>query len=187
MVEKNKSPITNIYIIVPLIILFFIVGIYLYSKFLGGYAIYENKDYGFSMKYPSGYSIVEGEGGTIVAFVSPKETEMDQFLENVNIVYQDMSADPLTLKQFADRAVSQLSATFQDMNIIENIPVNVNGLSAYRIIYAAKENSPLKIMTVVIMAGENSFYSIFFTAQSQQFDDNLLAVMGMVNSFRLTK
>ena len=66
--------------------------------------------YGISVKYPAEWEKRENTQGTLVAFLSPKESQFDPFIENFNIVAQDLFGST-NLTQFSMVAMDQLKKT----------------------------------------------------------------------------
>src|SRR3989338_8996560 len=73
---------------------------------------YENGQYGFALKYPASWSLAENKEGPAAIFYSPKGSALDIFPENVNIVVQDISHDPMDLEKYTKTAIVQMQAVF---------------------------------------------------------------------------
>ncbi len=184
----NSAPrSSNLYLILPLFVLALIVGIACLFLFSGKYAVYQNEEFHFSIKYPKSWKVIENpnapQPGPVVAFLSPKESAMDTFQENVNIVVQDLGEKPPTLDQYVAKALDQLTGTFNDIEVSENVPVTVGDLHGRKIVYAGKEKSPLKFMTVIFVE-DDMVLSIYYTADAAKFDQSRGEVEAMVGSLR---
>ncbi|HMG16027.1 MAG TPA: hypothetical protein VK590_11305, partial [Saprospiraceae bacterium] len=90
----------------------------------------------YSILYPSHWqSDTSDEKHSIVLFYSPLESPTDQFEENVNILFQDLSATNLNLKTFAELSESQIKTMVTNSNILESKQLT-NGKKPYhKIIY----------------------------------------------------
>ena len=51
---------------------------------------YTNKEKGFSVTFPKSWETKEGVAGSVVASLSARESEGDNFRENVNVVIEDL-------------------------------------------------------------------------------------------------
>ena len=79
---------------------------------------YKNKAHSFSIKYPATWALEENTNGTAVIFYSPQENDLDYFKENVNVVVQDISGNPMNIKDYSKLAVEQMEAVFEENLII---------------------------------------------------------------------
>ncbi len=172
------------FFIIPLILFSLIGGCLLIGVLASKYHEFTSPEYNFSIKYPSDWQMVKPEQGAVVVFLSPKENDLDTFQANVNVVVQDLSAQSMTLEQYAKLALDQLTGTFKDVDVVENAPTTVGKLSGHKLVYAAQGESPLKIMTVMVLQDDVA-YSIFFTSEFNKFDQYVAQINDVVNSFRL--
>lgn len=147
---------------------------------------YHNKAGGFSISYPATWSYEENKGGAAVIFFSPKENELDFFKENVNVVIQDISANPLDLNAYTALAIKQMRLVFEDnFVVIESAPAFVAGRGAHRLVFIGKgPDTELKYMSVWTLDGMTA-YQITYTALSSQYDRYVGEMKRMVSSFRV--
>ena len=73
---------------------------------VGELLTYTNSEKRYTIKYPSEWSKSEQNG--YVAFLSPADSASDTFRENVNVMVQDMSANPMTLDQYTALTKGQI-------------------------------------------------------------------------------
>lgn len=154
------------------------------------YVIYKDATYHFHIKYPKNWKMIEKpEGGSIVAFVAPKDNSADYFAENFNIVVQDLSLHPMALNQFSNTAIKQLTGTLGNfVEVVESRPTRLSGREAYRFVYAGmrmeKVPKPIQYYHVWIVDG-NTAYILTFAGLKDDFHlykDKLNAMLG---SFKL--
>ncbi|MBN1870262.1 MAG: hypothetical protein JW847_06800 [Candidatus Omnitrophica bacterium] len=147
---------------------------------------YHDKYGGFSISYPAAWSLEKGKGGTAVIFFSLQENDMDFFKESVNVVVQDISANPLDFKAYTELAIKQMELVFgENFVILESGPAFVAGRSAYKLIFLGKgPDTELKYMCVWLLKDVTA-YQITYTALSSQYDRYIDKVKKMVNSFRI--
>ncbi|MBL4755623.1 MAG: hypothetical protein JKY52_18780 [Flavobacteriales bacterium] len=71
------------------------------------WSTYTDSNNRFSLSYHNTWE--KQNKGTTTLFLSPKEGEKDQFRENVNIMAQDLSSQPLTLEEYTDLTKQQIT------------------------------------------------------------------------------
>ncbi len=147
---------------------------------------YKNEQYQFEIKYLSDWTKQEQVMGSIVAFSSPQESASDIFLENLNVIVQDLSTQPMTLSDYTDLSVDQISRLITDSNIIDSSATTLAGNPAHKLVYTGKhEQHNLKWMQVWTIKN-NKVYLISCTAEVDKYSDFLRTIQQMINSFKLT-
>ena len=108
----------------------------LYQFFLpNSFATYTNAQWHYSIKYPYSWKKKESRRTGVAAFVSPKESALDVFQENVTIVVQNLSAKPMTLKAYSDLATKQVGMVFrQGIKVMECQPTYAANQTAYKFV-----------------------------------------------------
>jgi len=86
-----------------------ILGTLLYLKSENKFLKYKDPYGQFTIKYPAEWEAMQDYGGAAVVFASPQENALDADRENVNIVIQDLSANPMTLDQYTELAIKQIN------------------------------------------------------------------------------
>ena len=162
-----------------------IIAIYMYQS-SRPILTYKNPALGLAMQYPSDWGKFEDQPGVVVAFLSPKETNLDSFQENVNIIVQDLSADPVSLKKYTDMAIRQMVAVFkQSIKIEESVPTLWLGQPAHKFVYqGADPNTPslnIKMMHSWCIKN-NKAYQFTYAALIGSFDRYLPAAEAILNS-----
>ena len=183
--EKDKRKSSNLFLIISIVALLAVVLIVLAAIFGSNYKTYESKDYGVQISYPSDWQVQENFEGTIAVFASPKETSLDLFQENVNLVAQDMSANPMTLEQYTETAIKQLEGVFTNVKIVERGNAKLANLPAYKIAYEATGDFNLKIMHVWAVDNNNKVYTLTYSSELSKFNSNILKVNYMLDSFKI--
>lgn len=182
--SQSKKKSSNWFLIISVAVVLIILGLIALAMFGGPMRTYESKDYGVSISYPSNWELRENFEGTIAIFASPKETSMDLFQENVNIVAQDLSANPMTLEQYTETAIKQLEGVFNNVKIVEKENAKLADLPAYKIVYEATGDYNLKIMHVWAVL-DNKVYTFTYSAELSKYDSHLIQVTAMLNSFKI--
>lgn len=147
---------------------------------------YHNKAGGFSIRYPAAWSWEENKGGAAVIFFSPKDNELDFFKESVNVVVQNITDNPMNLKDYSEQAIKQMEVVFEENFIVlESGPTFIAGRPAYKLIFIGKgSDTELKYMSVWTLEGLTA-YQITYTALASQYDRYIGEMKRMVNSFRV--
>lgn len=157
---------------------------------LTNWKIYRNEKYRFEIHYPSNWTRQEQEPfGTLalifVAFLSPQESASDMFLENINITVQDLSNQPMTLDEYTNLSINQMSQYITDFNIIDSSVTTLVGNPAHKIVYTGKEGqNNLKWMQIWTIK-DNKAYVITYTAKIDTYSNFLGTIQQMINSFKL--
>lgn len=147
---------------------------------------YHNDSGRFSIKYPAAWSYEEDKNGAAVIFYTPKENDLDDFIESVNVVVQNISANPMTLKKYSEKALEQMDAVFgENMAIYESGVTFIAGQTGYKLVFTGKTaESELRYMVVFLIKGV-TVYQVTYTSLSSQYDLYLSKVNRMLKSFQL--
>jgi len=147
---------------------------------------YQNDQYGFSIKYPASWALKENVNEADVIFYSPVENELDFFRENVNVVVQDISGNPMNLEEYSETAIEQMEAVFgENLLTIESGPTYIAKQGGYKYVFIGKTpETELKYMTVWLIRGLDS-YQLTYTSLASQYDQYLSKVKRMFKSFRI--
>jgi hypothetical protein len=149
---------------------------------------YEHPTGFFRMTYPPNWTLIENEGGAAAIFYSPLENELDIFKENVNIVIQDLSKNPMPLKQYTKTAINQMKVVFKEgMNIVESTPTYLSGMEAHKFVFEGSgPDGDLRFMSIWTVKGETAF-QFTYTALKTEWDEYKTKADKMAKSFRITK
>jgi hypothetical protein len=137
----------------------------------------------FSIKYPETW--VKQLNPNIMVFLSPKEGVMDMFQENVNVILQDLSRQPMTIEQYTALTKKQVIDNFGEASILSLKDVTIAGQSAKELIYNMNyQGKNLKVKQSWLIKGSSS-YLLTYTAEPEQYAkyDNLATEM--IKSFKL--
>ena len=121
-----------------------------------------------------------------VLFYSPQENDLDFFKESVNVVVQDISGNPLNLKEYSQLAIEQMKVVFGDnMVIFESAPTFFADQSGYKLIFVGKgPETDLRYMSVWTIKGLTA-YQVTYTALNSQYERYISKVKKMLKSFRI--
>ncbi len=149
---------------------------------------YENAQYGFALKYPAAWSFAENQGGAAAIFYSPKENALDIFQENVNIVVQDISENPMTLEKYTETAIAQMQSVFGiNLEILDSSLISVDKRPGHLFIFIGKgPDGNLQYQCRWTLAGTTA-YQITYTALATGYQRHVAAAERIMKSFRITE
>lgn len=150
-----------------------------------GLTSYENKAYGIKINYPSDWARNEGSMGTVAMFLSPLESSSDTFRENVNIIVQDLSAQPMTLKEYTDLSLAQIGEFVTDSNVISSTATVIDGNPANSIIYTGRQGQYIFKWMQAWAIKDNKAYVLTYTANEDTYNAFLSMVQEMLGSFEI--
>ena len=108
---------------------------------------YTNHDHGVEILYPMDWEILENFMGTIASFLSPQESPKDDFRENLNILVQDLTNQPMTIEEYTQLSLAQLEQIMTKFKITDPISVStLVGYPAHRLTYLQQQGK-LKLKT----------------------------------------
>lgn len=147
---------------------------------------YENGQYGFALKYPAAWSFAENQGGAAAVFYSPKETALDIFQENVNIVVQDISRNPMSLDKYTETAITQMQAVFgTNLEILDSSAIFIGNRPAHQFIFIGKgPDGDLQYQCRWTLVGTTA-YQITYTAIASGYQRHLAEAERIMGSFRI--
>jgi len=148
-----------------------------------GYETFETND--FSIHYPAGWSVGDKKAGVLAYFLSPLESAKDEFSENINIMTQDLSEHPMTLKEYTDLSLKQIQTLATHGKLIESKTIQTANGEAQRLVYKADNGKfHLQFMQLYIVKKEK-VYLITYTAETKNYKKYLPKVSDAMNSFVL--
>lgn len=177
--EMKKTLIIKIFIYVQTLILLTAFGCDMRFK------SYHNSTYGIKIKYPRTWEARENAEGVVVVFVSPKETPLDPYSENLSIVVQDLKGHRLmSLGEYTQEAIYQLTHTFKNIQVVSSSDVLLSGRSAHKFEYIIKGNLQIKIMHIWTFK-DRAAYQITFGCDVDRCNDYMSTVNEMIDSLEL--
>jgi hypothetical protein len=152
----------------------------------GPLSTYTNADHGFRIDYPQGWTKVEGTGGAIVGFASPKEEAGDDFQEAVTVTAEDLPSSSITLQQYTDAALGQVKKVITDFDLRESTDATVAGRPGHRIVYTGTQGqSKLEWQQLFTIVGDTAWI-LTFVAEASTYDRYVATAESIINSFALT-
>ncbi len=87
----------------------------------------------FEMLYPASWA--KQEKSNAIFFLTPKENEKDLFQENVNLMLQDLSQQPMSIEQYTELTKKQVIDNFGTSAIVSLKNTTIAGQQAKEFIY----------------------------------------------------
>lgn len=161
-------------------------GIALIVYHAGQFADYQNSSYKFSVSYPSKWQVIESpQPGVAVVFLSPKETALDVFRENINITIQPVPDEIASIKTFSRTITEQMKAVFSaNIEIIEDKPFTFGGRTGHRLVFEAPKPDNLKAVVVWAIRRDQAYILTFLTT-IRKYPQSSPKVEEALKSFRL--
>ncbi len=173
-----------------------VIGIIFTSGCVQQFLTYDNPTYGIRIKYPSDWTKSEQVGGSVVVFLAPKENLSDVFQENVNVLVQDLSTRPMTLSEYTNLSIDQISQNIFDANIIDSSATTLDGNPAHKVVYTGtavkvaiyvggiQGEYRLKWMQIWTIK-DNKVYIISYAARVDKFSEFSDTTNQMISSFEV--
>jgi hypothetical protein len=150
-----------------------------------GWQTYTDTVNKYSIDYPQDWAkapVPNGMAG--MAFLRPKEGPSDLFQENVNVLVQDLSEQPMTQEQFTELTKKQVTDNFGTSANLTVQPATLVGQNAkvahYNITYQGRT---LKIKQYWFVKGKKA-YVFTYTASPAQFARYDSTATQVIKSFR---
>ncbi|MFW6035768.1 MAG: PsbP-related protein [Halothermotrichaceae bacterium] len=148
---------------------------------------YQNDKYGFRIDYPGNWELKEDSFDSVISIISEREDENDNVSENINVVVQDLSTQPMSLKEYTELSIDQINNVIENGEVLENEFITFAENEGVKIIYKG-ELEDLKLKWLVkYLIKNNKAYLVTYTAAEDKFDKYLPTVEKMYDSFQLIK
>lgn len=139
-----------------------------------GFLMYGNPNYGIKINYPEDWTKKESASSAAFLF-----SEKEGVVLAVSEIYT-----PTTLDEYTDMIISQAAAS--DFNIIESSDTTFANNPARKLVRTkeletSEEQTSLLILTII----GNNFYSLTYTAKSDNYAKHLDKVEEMIDSFEI--
>jgi hypothetical protein len=146
-----------------------------------GWLTYTDSAHTFTVNYPKEWTIKPV--GTAIAFLSPKENAQDPFQENVNIILQDLTAQPMTLDQYTDLSKKQITGAYGASAIVSLKEKSFAGQKTEELIYnMSYQGHALKVKSLWFIKGKTA-YLFTYTAEPAQYGKYEETATAVINSF----
>ena len=151
------------------------------TLFLMTWLNYSDHNLKFSIKYPDTW--IKQPNQNIMVFLSPKEGVMDMFQENVNVILQNLSRQPMTIEQYTEVTKKHVVDNFGTSAIVSLKNVTIAELSGMELIYNMNyQGKKLKVKQCWVIRNNNA-YLLTYTAEPEQYNKYENSAVEMIKSF----
>jgi len=163
-----------------------LIFLFVYINRVEKYNVYTDEEAGFIIKYPTTWLVSEKHSGTNVLFLAQKQNEADRFRENVSVVVQDLSSNPMGLNKYTDIAIDQMETVLgNEIEPLKSKLTYIDGHAGHRYVFRVPlPNFTLKYHIVWTVYGIKA-YQITYTSLEQDYEKHLRIYKSMVKSFKI--
>jgi serine/threonine-protein kinase len=141
-----------------------------------GFKIYNNPQYGISLKYPNNWNSVENVGNisnhSIVAnMYSYGYNNISAYTQNVNLVIGELSNNRTSLQNYTTAGIAMLAHQFSNFTLDQINRTTLSANPANQIIYTLNDGqTSVKQMQVWTLKDGKDYILTYSAAPSSQFD-----------------
>jgi len=185
-VNKKEAVVKNLLkALAILLILLGLAALGWWAKFQFDFVTYQDIKEGIVISYPRGWELQDHPHPDVIAiFVAPKTNALQTFRENFNIATADLSKNPLTIQQYAEIAIRQMTAVFQDTVVDERRYLKVAGHDAVKFVFHAKGNLETYLIVYAFIYRDIA-YTFTYTGMSDQYLASKLKLEHMIKTVKL--
>jgi len=144
---------------------------------------YYNREWRFSIRYPSDWQLKENYRGTIVIGYGPSEGETDDFQENVNVTVLNLPRK-MNLDQLFTKYVNDLKAAMPDLELKNSGKTSVNNIPTIYLFYSYNYGGRRWDVVVYLCFTHHKGYLITGTALTETFAKYKILFEKIIRSFR---
>ena len=123
--------------------------------------------------------------GTKVIFFSPLESADDQFSENINILTQDLTTSPMTLKEYTDLSIQQINTLVTNGKVIESTTIQTPNGEGQRLVYTMDQGKLHLQFEQVFIIKKDKVYIVTYSAEIDSYQKYLSKASHALESFIL--
>jgi len=146
------------------------------------YLTYTNSQYGFSISYPSGWTVQENTGGSVVTFASPS-SGMGDIPGTMSVTVEDLTASRMSLEQYKAAQLAKNNG-LDKFNVIYDLPYKGTGFSGWKIGYTFDSGTLMRSFEVYAIRGTLG-YTLAFSSRDDRFAGYSVQSDTMFKSFQL--
>ncbi|MFN9400093.1 MAG: protein kinase domain-containing protein [Dolichospermum sp.] len=147
--------------------------------------VYENSQYGIKIKYPKTWERQDLENpitAEVVTFISPKQSDTDNFQEKVTLSVDKFSG---RLDDLQKSSIQEINNTVSGAKILDKSVTTLANKEASQLVFTGKNGQDiLKNMQVVTLKGDKA-YTITYTAKIDDYDQFVETADKMINSLEI--
>lgn len=137
----------------------------------------------YTIQYPVEWSVTHVDNA--VGFLRPANADSDDFDENVNVILQNLSQHPLTLKQYTDISKAQYINAYGQAAIVSLKDTSLAGNPAEVGIFVMKTQGHTLKLKQCWFIKNNIAYLLTYTAKPEKYSTYLGTAMKIFGSFKV--
>lgn len=95
----------------------------------------------FTIGYPTAWKFDDKADNAVIQITSPKESDADDFRQNVNLQIENLNSSGLSLEQYVKTNMDGVKEAIKEYKEVSSMYFNRNGNRAYEIVYKGKYGS----------------------------------------------
>jgi eukaryotic-like serine/threonine-protein kinase len=129
------------------------------------------------------HNLVTGEN---VIFISPKQSSIDKYRENISIRVENLTNQQTTLPEYTKSAISEITKYHKNAKVVESSAITLAKKPANLIVYTGQDENGMPIKNLEAWTiDRGKAYILTYKAEPKQYYAFLQTVMTMINSFEL--
>jgi len=140
----------------------------------------------FRINYPSDWEVDDsGKMGTSFFLYSPMKGGADNFMENVNMMYQDLNTYDVTFDEFVKQSEEQVANMLTDGELEKSEKIERNGQSIHKLVFTGKQGVlDLKFVQYYLLKNSNVYF-LTLSCEVSEFENYKEIGEGILDSFVL--
>ncbi len=149
--------------------------------------LYENPQYGFSVSYPSDWTVEEpdpNELGIVAGFLAPGE-DIEDPMDYVTVQIESLPTGT-TLSGYTQAVLTNLRSSYPDFELLAESAMTISEEPAHVIAYGVTvDQTAYQVLLAYTIKGDNAYIITYYALADKyaEFED---AAKKMINSFSLT-
>ncbi len=130
------------------------------------------------------HNLVTGEN---IMFISPKQSSVDKYRENVSIRVENLTNPQTSLVDYTKSAIAEINKYYKNAKIIESSSILLAKKPASLVVYTGKDENALSVKNLEVWTiDRGKAYILTYKAEPAHYYTFLQTVMTMINSFELS-
>jgi len=132
---------------------------------------YNSPYFNFSINYPLSWRVKENDG--IVVFGSPQESGTDDFIENVNVVVEDLSFNPMTLNDYTTKSLMNFPKLLPNFELLQQGNTEIDNKESSFIVYSDRRGDLKAKFKAYMLISHDKAYVMTYGAKENEFNEYL--------------
>ncbi|MEJ5245648.1 MAG: hypothetical protein WHV28_08080 [Bacteroidota bacterium] len=143
-------------------------------------------EFNFTIQYPDSFELINsGLMGTTFILFSKQTSQQDLFLENINLIIQDLTGLNINLDKYVEISEAQVKTLITNGNIIESKRIEMGDSEYQKVIYTGTEGQYNLKFEQYYWIIKQKAYVLTLTCELNQFDKYQAIGEKIMNSFKI--